>query len=41
MEDTNVIKFALYLEGWSYEAGDKKHLKKKQKKSQPQNTQQI
>lgn len=31
MEDTNVIKFALYLEGWSYEAGDKKHLKKEAK----------
>ncbi|KAB7691842.1 hypothetical protein [Plesiomonas shigelloides] len=31
MEDTNVIKFALYLEDWSYETGDKKYLKKEAK----------
>lgn len=29
VESNNVIKFALYLEGWSYETGDKKTLKDK------------
>lgn len=28
MEDSNVIKFALYLDGWNYESDDKKRLKK-------------
>ncbi len=27
MEDTNRIKFALYLENWNYRAGDKKYLR--------------
>ena len=29
MEDSNLIKFALHLDGWEFESGDKKILKKK------------